>query len=90
MTDSLVINVSSQMQPSDAFHAQNRHVERRELSGYVTYIKNEVNMSQNQDIFALNRRAGLQTSARRGSRKPARRFAGSRRKSLAASPIHRD
>ena len=84
MTDSLVISVSSQMPPSasDAFHAQNGHVERGMFSGYAAYIKNEVKMSQNQAIFALNRRAGLQTSARRGSRKPARRFAGSRRKSL--------
>ena len=35
MTDSLVISVFSQMQPSDAFHTQNGHVERREFSGYV-------------------------------------------------------
>ena len=34
-TDSLVISVSSQKQSSDAFYAQNGHVERREFSGYV-------------------------------------------------------
>ena len=74
MTDSLVISVFSQMQPSDAFHAQNGHVERGMFSGYVAYIKNEVKMFQNQDIFALNRRAGLRDPRRAEVSKPARRL----------------
>ena len=83
MTDDMLYSQSVFLvKYSDAFHAQNKHVERK----YFAYTAQQGKYALKFGLLCRDprdpRRAGLPTSARRGLDKPTRRGAGSHRKAL--------